>query len=113
MLLSSQNAQVDDFEIEQFLGFIRENFLSTGSDLEHVQKISAAQEARRTNWFMWLVHNYLFIKIPLIRPDRFLDSLLNITRPLASNVARVTIYSLGVWNFSLFWDWESFATQFD
>ena len=113
-LLSSQNAQVDDFEIEQFLGFIRENFLSTGSDLEHVQKISAAQEARRTNWFMWLVHNYLFIKIPLIRPDRFLNSLLNITRPLASNVARVTIYCLGVYGiFSLFWDWESFATQFD
>ena len=53
-LLSSQNAQVDDFEIEQFLGFIRENFLSTGSDLEHVsEKFGSARGA--TNQLVYVV----------------------------------------------------------
>ena len=113
-LLSKNDAQIEDYEIEQFLSFIRDNFLSVGSDLAHVQKISAEQEARRTNWFMWLVHNYLFIKIPLIRPDRFLDGLLAITKPFASKAARSAIYGLGVYGiFSLFWQWESFTTTFD
>ena len=113
-LLSEDNAQVEDYEIEQFLLFIRDNFLSIGSDLAHVEKISIAQKARRTNWFMWLVHNYLFVKIPLLRPDRFLDGLLRITRPFASRGARFITYGLGIYGvFSLFWEWESFTTQFD
>ena len=32
-LLSKDNAQVEDYEIEQFLLFIRDNFLSIGSEL--------------------------------------------------------------------------------
>ena len=107
-MLSNNDTQIEDYEIEQFLSFIKDNFLSVGSDLAHVQKISAAQEARRTNWFMWLIHNYLFIKIPLIRPDRFLDGLLAITRPFASKAARTAIYCLGLYGiFSLFWQWKA------
>ena len=94
-MLSKNDAQIEDYEIEQFLSFIRDNFLSVGSDLAHVQKISAEQEARRTNWFMWLVHNYLFIKIPLIRPDRFLDGLLAITRPFAKQSSALSNIWLG------------------
>ena len=62
-VLSQKDAQVDDHEVAQFLDFIRDNFLVVGSDMAHVQKISLAQEARKTNWFMWLLHNYLFVKI--------------------------------------------------
>lgn len=113
-MLSQSDTQIDDNEIEQFLGFIRDNFLTVGSDLAHVKKISAEQKARKTNWFMWLVHNYLFIKIPLIRPDRFLNGLLSISRPLAGKTARSAIYGLGIYGiFSLFWQWESFVTTFD
>jgi putative peptide zinc metalloprotease protein len=113
-VLSQKDAQVDDHEVAQFLDFIRDNFLVVGSDMAHVQKISLAQEARKTNWFMWLLHNYLFIKIPLIRPDRFLDGLLVLTRPLASPLARAAIYALGLYGvFALFWQWESFVTTFD
>ncbi len=29
---------------------------------------------RKHHWIAWLIHNYLFIKIPLVRPQRFLDA---------------------------------------
>jgi putative peptide zinc metalloprotease protein len=112
--LSKDDATVDDHEIEQFLVFLRDNFLSVGSSTEHVEKITAAQKARQHHWFMWLVHNYLFIKIPLIRPDRFLDGLLRIFRPLVGKTARTVIYGLGAYGvLSLFWQWDAFLTTFD
>ena len=36
--LSKDDATVDDHEIEQFLVFLRDNFLSVGSSTEHVEK---------------------------------------------------------------------------
>ena len=112
--LSKDDATVDDHEIEQFLTFLSDNFLSVGSSTEHVERIKAAQKARQRHWFMWLVHNYLFIKIPLIRPDRFLDGLLRIFRPLVGKTARTVIYGLGAYGvLSLFWQWDAFLTTFD
>lgn len=112
--IESDDAHIDDQDIEAFIQFLTGNFLSVGSDMAHVEKIRVAQKNRQHHWFMWLVHNYLFIKIPLIRPDRFLDAILAVFRPLGSKTARNLIYALGVYGvFSLFWQWESFVTTFD
>nr|VFK31429.1 MAG: putative peptide zinc metalloprotease protein [Candidatus Kentron sp. MB]VFK75478.1 MAG: putative peptide zinc metalloprotease protein [Candidatus Kentron sp. MB] len=37
---------------------------------EHLLKITSRI---KQSWLSWLIHNYLFFKIPLIRPDRFLS----------------------------------------
>ena len=112
--LASENAQVDDYEIEQFVGFLNENFLSVGSDEGHLKRIADAHERRQHHWVMWLVHNYLFIKIPLIRPDGFLAGLLGLVRPLASKPVRYAIYAAGIYGlFALIWQWESFVSTFD
>lgn len=112
--LANDQAQVDEHDIEQFLGFLNDNFLSVGSDAAHVEKIAQAHKKRQNHWFMWLVHNYLFIKIPLIRPDGMLDNLLRMARPLASRPARLATYALGLYGvFALIWQWEQFVTTFD
>ena len=112
--LASENAQVDDHEIEQFVGFLNENLLSVGSDEVHLKRIADAYKRRQHHWLMWLVHNYLFIKIPLIRPDGFLAGLLGLVRPLASKPVRYAIYAAGIYGlFSLIWQWESFVSTFD
>ena len=41
--LAKDDATVDDHEIEQFLTFLSDNFLSVGSSIEHVERIKAAQ----------------------------------------------------------------------
>lgn len=108
------DADIEDHDIEAFLTFLKDNFLSVGSDTTHVEKIRSAQKQRQHHWFMWMVHNYLFIKIPLIRPDRFLDAMLAIFRPLGSKTARMIVYALGAYGIiALFWQWESFTTTFD
>ena len=112
--LPKLDISVSDNEVEQFIKFLQDNFLSVGSDSLHSNKIMAAKSARQRHWFMWLVHNYLFIKIPLIRPDAFLDPMLAFCRPLASRLVRNTVYVAGVYGvLSLFWQWEAFLNTFD
>ena len=112
--LAGDEVQVDDQEIERFLFFLDSNFLSVGSDARHIEKIATEHKKRQHHWFMWLVHNYLFIKIPLIRPDHMLEKLLRVTRPLASRLARLATYALGLYGlFALIWQWEQFVTTFD
>ena len=55
---------------------------------------------------MWLVHNYLFVKIPLLRPDR--RRLTSKLRGLLPAEGLFITYGLGIYGvFSLFWEWES------
>lgn len=42
-----------------------------------------AQE-RRLGWARWLLRNYLFVRLPLVRPDRLLTRTLPLVRPLGS-----------------------------
>ena len=112
--LQHEETQVEDYEVEQFIGFLKDNFLSVGSDADHVARIADAHKKRQHHWLMWLVHNYLFIKIPLIKPDRFLENLLKFSRPLASKPARWLMYIAGLYGlFALMWQWESFVSTFD
>ena len=38
--------------------------------------LAEAERKRRGTWQQWLLHNYLFLRIPLFKPDRWLDWLL-------------------------------------
>lgn len=65
------NLRADD--IAALVQFARSNNLTQagpGSGAEFVRR----HEARRQNVFMWLLHNYLFFKIPLLRPQKFLNA---------------------------------------
>lgn len=44
-------------------------------------------QMRETSWFKWLLYHYLYIRVPLITPDRFLERTLKYILPLASPVA--------------------------
>lgn len=53
-------------------------FLMNGGFLDirggDISKALAEQHARRTpSFWKWLLTNYLFLRVPLVRPDRFLD----------------------------------------
>lgn len=52
--------------------------------------------ARRQGPVAWLLHNYLFIRIPLVRPDGFLSRTLPLARVLASRAVLAIIALLGV-----------------
>ena len=63
---------VSDREIDDVVAFLSAHELLR--DAAGGGAALAAREARRQHhWLAWLVHNYLFVKIPLLRPQPFLD----------------------------------------
>lgn len=63
--------QLDKEAFDHFLNFLREqNLLQPASGSAPV--FAAARERQRGTLFQWLLHNYLFFRIPLLRPDAWL-----------------------------------------
>ena len=65
--------QASEADVRQLLLFLSHN------QLLQVAAGSAGQLARRKvqlagTWWAWLLHNYLFFRIPLVKPDRFLHN---------------------------------------
>ena len=62
--------------LEALLAFLRQNYLvrtETARASEHLATVSAS---RRQFGLKWLLHHYLYIRIPLVRPDRLLAAAL-------------------------------------
>lgn len=63
-------------EVEQFARFLANAELLRVSDAQGTRRFCDRKAAARPNWFTWLLHHYLFVRIPLIRPDHLLEWLL-------------------------------------
>lgn len=62
---------------------------------------------RKQSWWQWLMHHYLFIRIPLVRPDAWLTRHVDKVRFLASGLfLKLTIAALvfGLWEAVRQWD---------
>ncbi|PYF83295.1 putative peptide zinc metalloprotease protein [Marinomonas alcarazii] len=73
MLLVRRGLDVAPNELEFFIRFLELNHLveiRSSQDFSRLQKESAK---RKQHILMWVLHNYLFIKIPLVRPDLWLN----------------------------------------
>ena len=84
------------------------------------QSFAKADAARQRSPAAWLVHNYLFFRIPLIKPQRLLERTLPVARLLWSRPARLMAAATGLaglylasrqwelfWSTLLsYWDWE-------
>ena len=69
--------RIDEEAVDAFLTFLARTNLLRMRGSEAIDSLVAQVSAQRRNWVMWLLHNYLFIRIPLVRPDGFLEA----TRP--------------------------------
>ena len=63
-------------DVNDLLRFLYANHLMREPSKGGYRAYAAQAEAARPQWVMWLVHNYLFFQIPLVRPDRFLRATL-------------------------------------
>jgi putative peptide zinc metalloprotease protein len=74
-------------DVEDFVRFLYANNLTDQSASGHTKDYVEQQAARRQAWWQWLLHHYLFIKIPLLRPDAFLRRTLPLVAPLYTAAA--------------------------
>ena len=76
LYLTDINLSHSKEEIEAFILFLQSNNLveaRTEADLTRIHQQHASQQ--RSFW-QWLLHNYLFIRVPLVRPDAWLNRLM-------------------------------------
>lgn len=64
------------FKLLQFQGLLEE--------FQHPASLEDKRNKMKQGWFMWLAYNYLFFKIPLVKPDRFLSRTLPYVLPFLS-----------------------------
>lgn len=105
-------AQVTLDDIEEFIGFLASSRLTKAAaggitalenEYQHGEK-SLAESA---------LHNYLFFRLPLFNPTRFLDYTLPIARALASRTALTIILIIGI--IGLYFaarQWDQFVSTF-
>lgn len=64
--------QLDREALDALVTFLREQqLLQPGHG--SAAALAAMRDKQRGNWQQWLLHNYLFFRIPLLRPDRWLN----------------------------------------
>ncbi|MDQ6955070.1 MAG: biotin/lipoyl-binding protein [Mariprofundaceae bacterium] len=59
--------------VEQLVQFLKINNLIQVQGAEGVAYLALQKQATHTYWLSWLLKNYLFLRVPLIQPDRFLE----------------------------------------
>jgi putative peptide zinc metalloprotease protein len=65
--------EVDLDEVEEVARFLATHSLLASRSAEGTRQLLSKATRYRQHWAMWLLKNYLFIRIPLFRPDRWLD----------------------------------------
>ncbi|MBP2291536.1 HlyD family efflux transporter periplasmic adaptor subunit [Azospirillum rugosum] len=71
----------DADDVYELYRFLSANNLTQTVDTDYLARQVAM---RRTSWWMWLLHNYLFFRIPLVRPDAFLNATVRFVAPFYS-----------------------------
>lgn len=103
----------DAADLSELLRFARANGLLRRADPGAGGEFARIRKAGEPAWWKWMVHNYLFVRIPLVRPDRFLARTQPVADALASGPARLTVAVLGlVGVFLALRQWDAFAHTF-
>jgi len=105
------SVNVDD--IQHMLQFLAAHNLLQVRGKEAVQRLVGQAKAARHHWFAWLIHHYLFFKIPLLRPDRLLARTYPALRWIYQPMVLYVLMALVLVNLYLLIDrWEMFSGTF-
>lgn len=98
-------------EVVRMAEFLIANQLTRPSGPRDTQRLAARAEAEWASWLPWLLHHYLFFRIPLVRPDRWLGGALPLVRWLGSGWFRATTVGALITGLMLVGrQWELFIT---
>jgi putative peptide zinc metalloprotease protein len=103
--------EIDDvMDVVEFMARSQLLKAETGKDVDRLIKL---HDASKTSWATWLLHHYLFFRVPLVRPNQMLDALLPYVRWLGSTAFRwATLAALVLGLFFVVRQWDRFSTTF-
>lgn len=94
-------------DVGQLVKFLTDNQLLRLTTKADVEKTLARAQAMKRTLFEWLLHNYLFFRLPLVRPQKWLGALrpwlMRVNMPLVAGVIGA-VALLGLYFVSRQWD---------
>ena len=102
-------------EVNEAIHFLISNALVRDIPGNDFAMMAAKVKAEKKSWFSTAMHSYLFFRIPLVRPDRFLQATWPFVKPLFTRLAvfiYVVIGCAGLFLVSRQWDQFAGAFQF-
>jgi putative peptide zinc metalloprotease protein len=110
--MTEAGIEVSGDDVHDFVEFLVRNELTCG-DAGQGKRLYAAFRRRQQSWWQRLLHNYLFLRIPLVQPDSLLDRWYPVLRPLLSRrFAQITALVGLIGVFLVVRQWEIFVTTF-
>ncbi|GJM17476.1 MAG: hypothetical protein DHS20C13_28030 [Thermodesulfobacteriota bacterium] len=104
---------VHNEDIQSLLSFLFVNSLTLNSASNTSNDYLEQYLASKPNFLMWLIHNYLFIKIPLVKPTAFLKKTLTYFEPFFSITTAALFAFLGLIGLYMVGrQWDEFTSTF-
>ncbi len=104
---------VHNDDIQSLLSFLFANSLTLNSANGTSNDYLEQYLASKPSFLMWLIHNYLFIKIPLVKPTAFLRKTLVYFEPFFSVVTAALFALLGLIGLYMVGrQWDEFTSTF-
>lgn len=93
--------------------FAHTNFLTAESARDDWKSFAGQANGAKKGWGSWLLHNYLFFRVPLAKPHRFLVQTLPVVEPLFSRWL-IAVFALlgGIGVYLVSRQWDQFANTF-
>jgi putative peptide zinc metalloprotease protein len=105
--------QLSKKDIDDLLVFLYANSLTVSSASGNGQDYLDQYNSTKQHWLIWLIKNYLFIRIPLFRPHGFLKATLPYLEGLFSTSFRNAVIFLGLIGIYLVArEWDVFVNSF-
>lgn len=70
--MSDAPIELDPGDVDTVAKFLAQSELLQCADARATRRLLLAARATRESWWKWLLHHYLFFRIPLLRPDAWL-----------------------------------------
>ena len=97
-------------ELQAVHAFLTENQLVVAEDVGGSAQLAARFRKQKSSLWHWLLHHYLFFRLPLVRPDRWLERLLPRVEVFYSSAfRRLTLLALVFGVFEVYRDWSQFS----
>lgn len=64
--------EVSPEDLEATFKFLSEQQLLRVEGGEAIRKMAERKQSGKSQWWQWLIHHYLFFRVPLLRPDAWL-----------------------------------------
>ncbi|MAZ31534.1 MAG: peptidase M50 [Thalassospira sp.] len=104
---------IDEASLSGLIKFLHGNGLLQRDSSETVAEFSRIANAGKPPFWKWAIHNYLFVRVPLVHPDGFLRRTQAIADVIASRPVQLGVLFLGIIGiFLTLRQWDLFVSTF-